>query len=151
MKWFAAVADFRYLIPKGPLSLFRVDPEVPKCFGSFALRCLKARRNTRGTLWSARERVLVALSAEQERHTKCVSRFLKAMWNTFSACLSRSAENATEAISLALHSVSHRLKSMWNTMECKWDGFSGALGGTRETHWERVSHALNSDSLFEPV
>ena len=35
---------------------------------------------------------------------------LKAMWNTFSACLSRSAENATEAISLALHSVSHRLK-----------------------------------------
>ena len=38
------------------------------------------------------------------------------MWNTFSVCLSCSAESATEAISLALHSVSHRLKSMWNTV-----------------------------------
>ena len=28
---------------------------------------------------------------------------------------------------------------MWNTMECKRNGFSGALGGARETHWERVS------------
>ena len=38
---------------------------------------VKARWNTRGTLWSARERALVALSAEQERHTKCVSSCLK--------------------------------------------------------------------------
>ena len=42
---------------------------------------LKARWNTRGTLWSARERererASVALSAEQERHTRCVSRCLK--------------------------------------------------------------------------
>ena len=28
------------------------------------------------------------------------------------------------------------VKSMWNTMECKSDTFSGALGGGRETHWE---------------
>ena len=32
---------------------------------------------------------------------------------------------------------------MWNTMECKRDSFSGALGGARETHWEYVSHRLN--------
>ena len=31
------------------------------------------------------------------------------MWNIFSVCLSRSAESATETISLALHSVSHAL------------------------------------------
>ena len=34
------------------------------------------------------------------------------------------------------------LKSMWNTMECERDSSSGALGGARETHWERISHAL---------
>ena len=34
------------------------------------------------------------------------------------------------------------IKSMWNTMECKRDSFSGALGGATKTHWERVSHAL---------
>ena len=65
---------------------------------------LKARWNTRGTLSSARERASVALSAEQERHTKCVSLCLKTMWNTFSVCLFHSAESATKAISLALHS-----------------------------------------------
>ena len=47
--------------------------------------------------------------------------------------------------------VSHRIKSMWNTMRCKRDNFSGALGGARETHRERVSHALkrrlNTDTL----
>ena len=32
---------------------------------------------------------------------------LESMWNTFSVRLSRSAESATEAISLALHTVSH--------------------------------------------
>ena len=32
------------------------------------------------------------------------------MWNTFSVCLACAAERAIEAISLALHSVSHRLK-----------------------------------------
>ena len=32
---------------------------------------------------------------------------------------------------------------MCNTMECKRDSFSGAFGGARGTHWERVSHALN--------
>ena len=37
---------------------------------------LKARWNTCGTLWSAREIAAVALSAEQERHTRCVSRCL---------------------------------------------------------------------------
>ena len=36
-----------------------------------------------------------------------------------------------------------RIKSMWNTMKCKKDSFSGALGGARETHWECVSHRLN--------
>ena len=41
-------------------------------------RSLKARWNTRGTLWSARERALVARSTEQETHTKCVSRCPKA-------------------------------------------------------------------------
>ena len=34
-------------------------------------------------------------------------------------------------------------KSMWNTMECKRDNFSGALGGGGESHWECVSHGLN--------
>ena len=38
--------------------------------------------------------------------------------------------------------LSRDIKSMWNTIECKRDGFSGALGGARKTHWERVSHAL---------
>ena len=28
-------------------------------------------------------------------------------------------------------------------MECKRDKFSGAIDGARETHWKRVSHALN--------
>ena len=37
------------------------------------------------------------------------------------------------------------LKSMWNTMECERDGFSGAFGGATETRWERVSHALKAD------
>ena len=37
---------------------------------------------------------------------------LKSTLNTFSVRLSRSAESATEAISLALHSVSHGLKSL---------------------------------------
>ena len=32
------------------------------------------------------------------------------MWNTCSVCLSHSVESATEAISLALDSVSHALK-----------------------------------------
>ena len=36
--------------------------------------------------------------------------FIKTVWNIFSVCLSRSAESATETISLALHSVSHALK-----------------------------------------
>ena len=48
--------------------------------------------------------------------------------------------------SLAL--LSYDVKSMWNTMECKRDGFSGALGGARETHWECVSHALKITSHF---
>ena len=34
------------------------------------------------------------------------------IWNTFSVCLSHSAESAIEALSLALHSVSHRLKDV---------------------------------------
>ena len=38
---------------------------------------------------------------------------------------------------------------MWNTMECKRDSFSDALGGTREMHWERVSHALKFDLKFD--
>ena len=40
-----------------------------------------------------------------------VSYILKAMWNTFSLCLACSAERAIGAISLALHSVSHRLQA----------------------------------------
>ena len=39
------------------------------------------------------------------------------------------------------------IEMMWNTMECKRDSFSGALGGVRETHWECVSHHLKA-SLF---
>ena len=37
---------------------------------------------------------------------------VKTIWNTFSMCLSCSAESASEAISLALHSVSHALKDI---------------------------------------
>ena len=51
---------------------------------------------------------------------------LKAMWNTFSVCLACSAERAIEAISLALHSVSHRLKVMWKvdiTSQFFWTTF----------------------------
>ena len=33
-------------------------------------------------------------------------------------------------------------KTEQNTTKCKRDSFSGALRETRETHWERVSHAL---------
>ena len=52
----------------------------------------------------------------------------------------------------ALHSTCLcRLKSMWNTMECKRDSFSSALGGARETHWERVSHALNTLIVFSQI
>ena len=36
----------------------------------------------------------------------------KTIWNTFSGCLSRSVESATEVISLALDSVSHALKGV---------------------------------------
>ena len=46
--------------------------------------------------------------------------------------------------------VSHRLKAMWTTMECKRDSFNGSLGGASETHWECVSHCikgrLNTDT-----
>ena len=38
-------------------------------------------------------------------------------------------------------------KSMGNIMVCKRYSFSGILGGARETHGERVSHALNKNSL----
>ena len=43
------------------------------------------------------------------------------MWNTFSGRFSRFAENATDVIYLALHSVSHALKSMWNVYACERD------------------------------
>ena len=36
------------------------------------------------------------------------------------------------------------VKHIWNTMQCKKDSFSGALGGASETHWECVSHCLKS-------
>ena len=39
--------------------------------------------------------------------------------------------------------MTHRLKAMWNTMECKKDSFDGSLGGASETRWECVSHRLN--------
>ena len=54
-----------------------------------------------------------------------VSHRLKSMWNTFSVCLSRSTESATEAISLALHSVPHALKgrnSHTSFMNVDWKG-----------------------------
>ena len=76
----------------------------------------KARWNTRGTLWSAREKASVALSAELERHTRCVSHCLKS-------------------------DVSHRR----STIECKRDSFNSAPGGARETHWERVTYRPSSD------
>ena len=37
---------------------------------------------------------------------------LETMWNTVSVCLSRSAENITKAIFIALHKVSHSLESI---------------------------------------
>ena len=40
-------------------------------------------------------------------------------------------------------------KTMWNTMECKRDSFSGAVGGARETHWDRVSHALKEFHIMD--
>ena len=58
--------------------------------------------------------------------TKYVQNPLKAMWNTFSVCLACSVERAIEAISLALHSVSHRLKVMWKvdiTSQFSWTTF----------------------------
>ena len=45
--------------------------------------------------------------------------------------------------------VSHRLKMMSNTMECKRDSFSGALGGVRETYWKCVSHHLEASFFTE--
>ena len=50
------------------------------------------------------------------RYSYFSSVYLKAIWNTFSACLACSAEGAIEAISLALHSVSHRLKARLNIL-----------------------------------
>ena len=46
------------------------------------------------------------------------------------------------------HEKIKNIQSMWNTMDAKRDNFSGALGGARETHWERVSHALKD---FESI
>ena len=69
---------------------------------------------------------------------------LKAMWNTFSACLACSAEGATEAISLALHSVSHRLKARWNTRETLWSArerASVALSAEQERRHTNVFHS----------
>ena len=63
------------------------------------------------TLWSAREIASVALSAEQER--------------------------AIEAISLALHSISRRLKAEWNTFVC-------LLFCSAESATEALSLALHS-------
>ena len=37
--------------------------------------------------------------------------YIQSMWNTFSVYLTRPAQSATEAISFALHSVSHALKT----------------------------------------
>ena len=34
-------------------------------------------------------------------------------------------------------------------MECKRDGFSGALGGARQTHWERFSEKGKKSPLFK--
>ena len=42
-------------------------------------------------------------------------------------------------------------KSMWNTMECKRDRFTGALGGARESHWERISHALKNFDDYSQI
>ena len=53
------------------------------CRLSWTFFVFKARWNTRGTLWSAREIASVALSAEQERHTGCVSLCLKVELATF--------------------------------------------------------------------
>ena len=43
------------------------------------------------------------------------------------------------------------LKSMWNTMECKSDSLSGAPGGAGESHWERVSHALENFDDYSQI
>ena len=55
------------------------------------------------------------------------------------------------AICTCVFSMVHWLKGMWNTMECKKDNFSGALGRARETHWECVSHALKGVKLILTV
>ena len=55
----------------------------------------------------------------------------------YSQYVSRSAESATEAISLALHSVSHALKLMWDT-------FSVCLALSAEKAIEAISLALHS-------
>ena len=62
------------------------------------------------TLWSAREIASMAPSAEQARHAENVFHIALRQCETHSQCVACSAERAIEAISLALHSVSHRLK-----------------------------------------
>ena len=58
------------------------------------------------TLWSAREIASVALLAERERHTK---NMFHIVLEIASVALLAERESATEAISLALHSVSQRI------------------------------------------
>ena len=67
---------------------------------------IKARWNTRGTLWSAREIASMALSTEQARHTE----------NVFHIALRRGETHVEH------YGVQER------------ESFSGALGGARETH-----------------
>ena len=68
--------------------------------------------------WKAHQSCCISLTLYYKHH------LLKAMWNTFSVCLTCSAERAIEAISLALHSVSHRLKARLNILSL---GLSWAL------------------------
>ena len=74
------------------------------------------------------------------------------MWNTFSVCLACSAERAIEAISLALHSVSHRLKVMrkvditsqffWTTFRLVFDEID------QEDRWFEELINLNHLTIF---
>ena len=92
--------------------------------------------------YGVRERALVALSAEQERYTKCVPRCLKAMCHTDGLVWS-----AREIASMALPAARERhAKNVWHIalrrgethvehyIECKRESFSGVLGGAREKY-----------------
>ena len=61
------------------------------------------------------------------------------------------AGDVTTYVYTSIEGTSECSQSMWNTMKCNRESFSGALGGVRETHWECVSHALNAYTRLLPI